>query len=655
MIGRTTEASVIVGLALVLTIAVAVPVLRAPSERIFGMEIVGRHHDPFTVMEQFNRPRAIGPYMQPLTDIPGALLARTSGSVAGYNWLVLLSFPLSAAAAYALARYLALSPIAAALAAIAFAFSPFHLAHAAYHPHIAQTQWIPLYFLALWRCLDNATWRAVALLAGSIVGVTLSNFYGGLIAAVMTPIAMASYWFFTSRAHSGSRRSLAITIGSLVVVAVSGVAYARYAAAGVIANRAAFGFERDDLFRYSAKWWGYLVPPVEHPLLGGIAAHIWDGAGVTVGLLEQQVSLGWGVVALGCVAIVTWVRHDRNPSSVAAVPTLAAVAFVALVCSLSPERTIGWFTFVRPSSLLYSALPMFRSYARFGVVVQLMAALLAGIGAERVWRSGTWRARVACVALLVLAAGEYAVWPPALWRDVLPTPAHRWVARQPGPVHALDCAPLTAESESIQWLTGFRISLQTEAFDDCTEPNFADKLSAAGYSHMLVRREAPKAQWLANRQTPEGLQVAARFTDGEVFAVTARAPVVYTAQMAMFYSREYDDAWTWRWMGPEASWTIVNTSAGSIVASVDIDITAFHAARPLMLLVDGIEVQTLTVGGLRQMTRMGPFHLLPGDHKLVFRPRDPPTVADDLMHNGDRRPLSFALGEWHWLVQGEAP
>ncbi len=62
-------------------------------------------------MEQFNRPRAIGPYMQPLTDVPGALLARASGSVAGYNWLVLLSFPLSAAAAYALARYLALSPL----------------------------------------------------------------------------------------------------------------------------------------------------------------------------------------------------------------------------------------------------------------------------------------------------------------------------------------------------------------------------------------------------------------------------------------------------------------------------------------------------------------------------------------------------------------
>ena len=151
------------------------------------MEIVGRHHDPFTVMAQFERPIAVGVYSQPVTDITGALLARLAGPVAAYNWLVLLSFPLSAAAAYLLARHLALSPAGAAVAAMAYAFSPFHLAHAAYHPHIAQTQWVPLYLLALWRCLDNASPAAVGFLGMAAVAVTLSNFYGGLIAAVITP------------------------------------------------------------------------------------------------------------------------------------------------------------------------------------------------------------------------------------------------------------------------------------------------------------------------------------------------------------------------------------------------------------------------------------------------------------------------------------
>ena len=202
-------------------------------------------------------------YSQPVTDITGALLARMSGAVAAYNWLVLLSFPLSAAAAYLLARYLALSPAGATVAAMAYAFSPFHLAHAAYHPHIAQIQWVPLYLLALWRCLDDASPLAVAFLGAATVAVTLSNFYGGLIAAVITPVAVAAYWFFSARhLESTRRRHLIITIGSLVLIAAAGLAYASYAARAVVLDRTAFAFPRDDLFRYSAKWWSYLVPPV---------------------------------------------------------------------------------------------------------------------------------------------------------------------------------------------------------------------------------------------------------------------------------------------------------------------------------------------------------------------------------------------------------
>src|SRR5580700_1229397 len=98
--GRVAEVVAVSALAAIVTLMISAPVLRAPSERVFGMEIVGRHHDPFTVMAEFERPISIGVYSQPVTDIPGALLARLSGGVAAYNWLILLSFPLSAAAAY---------------------------------------------------------------------------------------------------------------------------------------------------------------------------------------------------------------------------------------------------------------------------------------------------------------------------------------------------------------------------------------------------------------------------------------------------------------------------------------------------------------------------------------------------------------------------
>jgi len=664
---RVAEAVTVSALALVVTVAIAAPVLRAPSERVFGMEIVGRHHDPFTVMAQLERPITIGVYSQPVTDISGALLARLSGGVAAYNWLILLSFPLSAAAGYLLARHLALSPAGATVAAMAYAFSPFHLAHAAYHPHIAQTQWIPLYLLALWRCLDNASPAAVGFLGAATLAVTLSNFYGGLIAAVITPVAVAAYWLFTSRANTRSMRRMGITVGSLALIAAAGMAYASYAAHAVVANRSAFAYPRADLFRYSAKWWSYLIPPVEHPLLGAAAHRVWNAVGVREGLLEQQVSLGWGIVALGLIAVFRWLvpgsagnpgNNIRRPAPVARVPVLVVVALAALVCSLSPELTIGGFTFVRPSALLYEVVPMFRSYARFGVVVQLMAALLAGIGVDYLRRAGTRRAQIVCLVLVALAVGEYTVAPSAQWRDVLPTTAHRWLTRQPGQVQALDCMPLNQESESVQRLTAYRVTLQGDSTSDCTEPNFSGKLAALGYTHLLARRNTTAGRWFAEHSAPEGLHVAANFDDGEVFAVTAQTPEIYTATMTGFWPRERNAEWTWRWMGKDAAWTIVNTTAQPIVATLGIELSAFYVARRMELLLDRrpVEnVQPLVVEPARRIYRIGPLTVSPGGHQLVFHPVEAPTVARDVIHNGDPRRLSFALGTWNWSVRGDQP
>ena len=657
MPGRAAEAAAVLAVAATVTLAIAAPVLRAPSERIFGQPIVGRHHDPFTVMAQFERPVAIGVHLQPVTDISGAWLARLSGGVAAYNWLVLLSFPLAAASAYLLARHLGLLAAGSAVAAMAYAFSPFHVAHAAYHPHIAQTQWMPLYLLALWRCLDHPSPAAAGFLGAAAIAVTLSNFYGGFIAAVITPFAVTAYWLGTRRTNPRPVRGLVVTAATLLLVAAAAFAYVSYAAPAVAENRAAFAVDRAELFRYSAKWWGYFLPPVAHPLLGATARRAWEGAGIREELLEHQVSLGWGIVALGLVAIWGWARagSSRQPPSLRRVPVLAAVAFAALLCSLSPERTIGGFTFVRPAALLYDLAPMFRSYARFGLVVQLMAALLAGIGVDYLRRAGIGRARIAGVVLVALAAFEYAVAPPALWRDVLPTAAHRWVARQPGRVRALDCVPLNPETASVEWLTGHRVTVLGGWTSDCMEPNLPGKLAAAGYTHVLARLDTTGLHGVGFPSAGNGLRVAADFVDSRVFAVTARSPAIYTKSMRGFYPREREGDRTWRWMGRAAAWTIVNTRAQPAVAVLGLELSAFHRARRMELLLDGRHVEMFDVEPPRRMYHTRPLAVSPGAHELAFRPAEAPTVADEAIGNGDPRALSFAFGDWNWTVRGEQP
>jgi len=637
---RATETAVVAGLAAMVTLAIATPVLRAPSERIFGMEIVGRHYDPFTVMEQFNRPIGWTAFLQPITDLPGAWLATYLGPVASYNALVLLSFPLAAAATYLLARHCALAPVSAMGAALAVAFSPFHLAHAAYHPHVAQLQWLPLYIVALWRCLDRPTWGAAGLLVLAIATVTLSNFYGGLIAAVITPVAVAAYWFFKMRRDLDPLHRLALTSAVLIVAAMAGASYAFYVGGDVIRGESTFDIRRGDLSKYGASWWSYLVPPVAQPWFGEMARGARGGRDADPGLLEQQLSLGWGLIALSTVAVVARIRQRHHDAALAAVPVLAAVAIFALLCSF-PSTT-----------MLYEALPMFRSYARFGSVVQLMTALLAAIGAERLWQLRARPARVAVIALVLLAAVEYAVWPPALWRDVLPTAAHRWVAQQPASTRVLDCYPHTQESQSVQWLTQGRVILRARAIGDCREPGVIATLSATGFTHMLVRRNTPEGQWFESKPPPDGLRLSARFADAQVFAVTEPPSLIRTVRADAFYPVEFDDWWTWRWMGSQASWTVVNSSARSLMASLDLETNAFHEPRRLTIVLDGAAVQDVVIDPQRAIRRIGPLMLRPGDHTLTFRATAAPRVADDVIHNGDPRPLSVAFGDWRWWVDG---
>ena len=51
--------------------------------------------------------------------------------------------------------------------------------------------------------------------------------------------------------------------------------------------------------------------------------------------------------------------------------------------------------------------------------------------------------------------------------------------------------------------------------------DLSQKLAANGYTHLLVRRDTADGPSLAEHAARDGLSVAARFADGQVFAVEA--------------------------------------------------------------------------------------------------------------------------------------
>src|SRR5262245_47519768 len=170
-----------------LTLLLAWPVAERPTERIYGTEIAGRHPDPFAAMRRLDFSIA-DTFTQPATDWTGAAVASVTGPVAAYNLIVLLSFPLAAAAADLFAVLLTGSSLASLCAGALVMLSPYHLAHAAYHPHVAQVGWQALVFAAIVAFVDRPTAVRAMIVGAAMLWLSAADFYGGFIGLVLAPV-----------------------------------------------------------------------------------------------------------------------------------------------------------------------------------------------------------------------------------------------------------------------------------------------------------------------------------------------------------------------------------------------------------------------------------------------------------------------------------
>jgi hypothetical protein len=330
------------------------------------------------------------------------------------------------------------------------------------------------------------------------------------------------------------------------------------------------------------------------------------------------------------------------------VPVLLAVASAALLCSLSPERNIGGFTFVRPSAFLYEMAPMFRAYARFGVVVGLMTALLAGAGASYLWHSPSRTLRRMAVVLVALAAVEFAPFPPWRFREVLPTRAHRFLAAKDGPLKVLDCVNATRVSDTLgASFTGHDVAfLGGPDFDDCGEPQFADKLRAKGFTHVIARRDTPFGSRLTRNPLPRGLTAGPAFSDSSILEVKTEPPAAYATAWIDFYPREYEGRRSWRWMKQTGSLRVVPAGAVETTRNLEIELRAFPDRRVVDWFINGERRGEIEVTAEWRSYVLTLGSLPPGPATVTFACREGAVVANDVLHNHDPRALTLAVSNW---------
>lgn len=333
----------------------------------------------------------------------------TGNPVLAANVVIVLSFPLCALAAYALARRF-VPPPAAFVAGALFAFHGERYVNL-YHLHQLGTWWIPLALLLTERWLERARARdAIAL--GAVVGLQLlSSFYLAyaivLFYAAYLPVALLRW-----RAVLDRRRVLglgaALIVGA-VPAALASLPYLQLQRLG-------------------------LVPAGQSPTVRLALAGF-----VTAGRIRRYLTqLGVGPVgyALGAVALLAGWRRSGGYARV-----VALVAIVTgLVLAAGPEIRLfgrGWWS---PYQLLFDWLPGFSAVRlpfRFLVVTQLGFALLAALGVGVLLRLAPGRTAWPVAAVAVAATLATAAAHPAHPLHAQPTPAtlppaYRWLARNGG-------------------------------------------------------------------------------------------------------------------------------------------------------------------------------------------------------------------------------
>ena len=251
-------------------------------------------------------------------------LTRCFGEVFTYNFLILVSFPLTAFGTYLLARELWSNRSAAILAGIIVGFCPYRFAHAAGHLSIVSTEWIPFFFLYLERLISKPKLRH-AVLAGIFFGLsawaTWYYFFMTLIAAVFY-IAFRINWKLSLEALWHLLKLGLISVAVALALVLPFLIPYYLATHGAVVDYRGPGESQ----AFAAALADYVIPPTSHFLWGDKVDQLWrNGAN---GLWQSEWQLYLGAAALLLAVAGVFHRHRR------AVIALVAMALGCLLVFL---------------------------------------------------------------------------------------------------------------------------------------------------------------------------------------------------------------------------------------------------------------------------------------------------------------------------------
>ncbi len=355
--------------------------------------------------------------------LPAALF--TDDAVLLFNLARLLTYLVSALAAYLLARELRCGEAPSLLAGAVFALSPIRTDQLA-HLSTLGSQWLPLALLFLFRFARSARPRDGVLAALFYALSAYACGYHGLIGLLILPLAgLPLVW---RRWHLLTRAIPGLIVLGLTLIPLQ------------LLHRAAFSsedFERPEAHAvfHSAGIESFFATSSSNWIWGELTTRFRS-------LGSNNLFPGLVVPAIAVAGAFRLWRARRRPSREAVALTLLIAG--AVLVALGPEvRLMGETLFPSPYLWLRRALPPLqgiRALSRAGIFIALSLSCLFGLGV-RAW---SHRPRLlACIAFVALA--ETLMIPVSMpaWAQVIDSrkpipPVYQWLRAQPAEVAVVE-------------------------------------------------------------------------------------------------------------------------------------------------------------------------------------------------------------------------
>lgn len=392
-------------------------------------------------------------FSQPVTEWLYAILARLFSEIVAYNLYVLLAFPLTAIATYFLLDRLLHNKTAAFVGGLVFGFCPAAVMQAVGgHASYAFNAFIPVFLMALLYNRVQRTPLSAFYVGACFALIALTALYIGYFA-----IYVAIYFFVFDILSCNAKNRPAI--------------FRNYFYAAIFAVALILPFEYNEIYRqiisgantlktaghirnfgdlntYSSRYWEFLIPSIDHPFLGDFTQYFVQTHLHGSNTYEQTLYLGLVPVGLLLAGIIFIARGKLETEHRTYFLFFAFGALWMYFLSLPPLISIGSISVPTVSYFAYKIAPMFRVYARFGILVNFFVACAIAVVLTHLYqRMPRARYYALLAVLLPLLVFEYWSVPPnyALAVD-RPPEVYQWLAKEPGDVIIAEY-PMTTNDE----------------------------------------------------------------------------------------------------------------------------------------------------------------------------------------------------------------